>query len=57
MTNENKRVQMAFNVSKEVHTQVKILAALRNISISLWMARAINDRIAKETKYDEKPKE
>ena len=57
MTNENKRIQMAFNVSKEVHTQVKILAAIRNISINLWMARAINDRIAKETKYDEKPKE
>ena len=57
MTDKKDRVQMAFNVSREVHTQVKILAAIRNISINLWMARAITDRIAKETKYDDKPKE
>jgi predicted HicB family RNase H-like nuclease len=57
MTDKKKRFQMAFDVSKEIHTQVKVLAALRNISINNWMARAINDRIAKETKYDEKTKE
>lgn len=56
MTHEKKRIQMAFNVSQEVHTQVKILAAIRNISINNWMSRAIADRIAKETK-DDKPKE
>lgn len=52
-----KRKQMAFDVSLEIHTQIKILAAARNISINLWMARAIQDRIAKETKNDDKPKE
>ncbi len=57
MTEEKKRYQMAFDVSKEMHTQVKVLAAMRNISISCWIARAINDRIAKENRYDEKPKE
>jgi predicted HicB family RNase H-like nuclease len=54
---EKKRKQMAFDVSPEIHQKIKILAAMRNISINLWMARAINDRIAKENRYDEKPKE
>ncbi len=57
MTETKKRYQMAFDVNKEIHTQIKILAAIRNISVNSWMARAINDRIAKETKYDDKPKE
>ncbi len=50
MTDKKKRKQMAFDVSLEIHTQIKILAAARNISINLWMARAIQDRIVKETK-------
>ena len=57
MEDKKKRKQMAFDVSLEMHTQIKILAAIRNISINLWMARAIQDRIAKETKNDDKPKE
>ena len=57
MTEEKKRYQMAFDVSKEMHTQVKVSAAKRNISVSCWMARAINDRLAKENRYDEKLKE
>jgi predicted HicB family RNase H-like nuclease len=57
MTDKKKRTQMAFDINPEVHKQVKVLAAMRNISINLWVARAISDRIAKETKYDEKPKE
>lgn len=57
MTDTKKRKQMAFDIHPEIHQQVKILAAMRNISISCWMSRAINDRIAKETKYDDKPKE
>jgi len=52
MDTKKKRKQMAFDVSPELHQQVKILAARRNISINLWMARAIQERIAKETKYD-----
>ena len=52
MEDKNKRYQMAFDVSKEVHTEVKVSAALRNISISCWMSRAIHDRLQKENKYD-----
>jgi predicted HicB family RNase H-like nuclease len=54
MTEEKKRYQMAFDVSKEMHTHVKVLAAMRNISVSCWIARAITDRIIKENKYNEK---
>ena len=54
MTEKKKRVQMAFNISQEEHTQVKILAAIRNISMNLWISRAITERIAKETKHEEK---
>jgi predicted HicB family RNase H-like nuclease len=53
MENEKKkRTQMCFDVNPEVHKQIKVLAARRNISINLWMARAIHERIQKETKYD-----
>ena len=48
---------MAFDISPEMHQQVKVLAAMRNRSMNLWIARAINDRIAKENKYDDKSKE
>lgn len=57
MEDKKKRTQIAFDVNPEVHKQVKILAAIRNISMNLWIARAINDRILKETKYDDKQKE
>jgi predicted HicB family RNase H-like nuclease len=49
---KKRRKQMAFDISPEVHQTVKILAARRNISINLWMARAIQERIDRETKYD-----
>jgi len=52
-----KRFQMAFDISPEIHQKVKTLAAIRNISINLWMARAINDYIEEQTKYDDKSKE
>lgn len=57
MEDKKKRKQMAFDVTQEMHHQVKMLAAIRNISVSLWIARAIADRIAKEVKYDDKLKE
>jgi predicted HicB family RNase H-like nuclease len=52
MIEKKKRTQMAFDIQPEIHTQVKVLAAIRNISVSLWVTRAIKDRIVKETKYD-----
>ncbi len=57
MQDKKIRKQMTFDVSPEIHQQVKVLAAVRNISINLWMARAIQDRIAKETKNYEVVKE
>lgn len=57
MKQTKKRKQMAFDISPEVHQQVKTLSAMRNISMNLWIARAIHDRIAKETKHDQIPKE
>lgn len=52
MEHKNKRKQMAFDINPDIHQQIKVLAARRNISINLWMARAISDRIQKENKYD-----
>jgi len=57
MTEIKKRYQMAFDVSQEMHTQVKVLAALRNISISLWIQRAIIREINRQERNDERPKE
>ena len=57
MQDKKIRKQMTFDVSPEIHQQVKVLAAIRNISMNLWMARAIQDRIAKETKHYEIVKE
>lgn len=54
MTEKKKRTQMTFDINPEIHHQVKILAAIRNISANLWVERAIRDRIAKETQYDKK---
>ena len=56
MENNKKRKQLAFDISPEIHQQVKILAARRNISMNLWMMRAVMERIAKETKYDKEEK-
>ena len=54
MEEKKKRKQIAFDINPEIHHQVKMLALMRNISINLWIARAINDRIAKETQHDKK---
>ncbi len=43
------RKQISFDIDPEIHKQIKILATTRNVSINLWMMRAIADRIAKES--------
>lgn len=50
---EKKRKQIIFDVSEEVHRQIKIFAAMRNITMNRWMQKAINERIEKEIKYNE----
>ncbi|HEY5267744.1 MAG TPA: hypothetical protein VII94_01265 [Candidatus Saccharimonadales bacterium] len=53
MNNKKRRYQMAFDVSPEIHHQIKILSAHRNISMTLWMCRAIQERIARENRCDQ----
>lgn len=45
---QKKRKQFAFDIDPELHKEVKILAAQRNISINLWMTRAILARLYKD---------
>ena len=42
---EIKRKQLAFDITQEMHTEIKILAARRNITINQWMQRAVAERI------------
>jgi len=43
-----KRVQIAFDVDSELRAQIKIVAAKRNISMNLWLIRAIVTALSKE---------
>lgn len=43
-----KRKQIAFDVSQEIHKQIKLAAFLRNITMNNWLNRAIYDRLKKE---------
>lgn len=40
-----------FNLSKDLHAQIKSRAAYRNISMRKWIIRAIYDAIKKEDQY------
>jgi predicted HicB family RNase H-like nuclease len=42
------RKKVIFELPLELHTEVKVAAAKRNISMSLWIHRAILDKIKKE---------
>ncbi len=53
MTEKNKRYQMAFDISREMHTEIKVLAALRNISMNLFMQRALIREIDRQKRNDE----
>ena len=44
-----KRKQMAFDIDEETHKKVKELAFKKNISMNLWIHRAILEKIYKET--------
>lgn len=47
-----KRKQIAFDILPEIHKQVKMLALMRNISMNIWMKRAIINQIKKETREE-----
>ena len=44
-----------FRMNKEIHTEVKIRSAMRNISMGDWITQAIIQRIAVEHSYEEEP--
>lgn len=48
MEEVKKRKQVIFQVNQSLHNQIKALAAKRNISMSLWLHRAVLERIIKE---------
>jgi predicted HicB family RNase H-like nuclease len=49
---DKKRKQIAFEILPELHQQIKISAAKRNISMTLWMQRAIQASLKEEKLYD-----
>lgn len=53
MDENKKRKQIIFDINEDIHKQVKIFAAKRNITMARWMQKAINERLQKEIQYDE----
>jgi hypothetical protein len=49
---ERKRKQISFDVLPDLHQQVKLSATRRNISMTLWMHRAIQAFLKAEKLYD-----
>lgn len=52
MENKSKRKQMAFNIDIKLHQQIRIQAAKRNITMNLWIIRAIEEYLKKEIQFD-----
>jgi len=50
---KKKRTQMAFDINPELHQQVKILSAMRNISMNLWLHRAILREVNRQKRNKE----
>ena len=46
--------QFLFWLSRSMHTEVKIRAAHRNITMGHWIVQAIMQRIANEERFEEK---
>lgn len=49
-----KSVRFLFSMNSKMHQEVKIRAAMRNITMAKWICQAIATRIADERKYEEK---
>ena len=46
-----KRIQIAFDVPLELRQEIKVRAARRNISMNLWIMRAIYRALEKEDSF------
>jgi predicted transcriptional regulator len=44
--------KIIFELSQEMHTDIKVLAARHNVSMTLLIHRALIEYIKRETKYD-----
>lgn len=51
---ERKIKRVVLDVTIDLHAEIKILAARRNISMNNWLHRAIYERIAKEKREEVK---
>lgn len=47
-SDKKKRTQINFDIHPELHKEIKIRAARKNISMNLWIIRAIYSYIRKE---------
>jgi len=43
-----------FRIDEDLHKEIKIRSALRNVSMGHWIIQAIMERLAKEKRYEEK---
>lgn len=50
-------IKFLFRMEDEIHKEVKVRAAQRNVSMGHWITQAIVERIKKEQKYEAKLKE
>lgn len=46
------RKRFLLNIQEELHQEIKIRAAKKNISITTYIIRALYDRIKRETMYE-----
>jgi len=49
---EQKLKQVIIEMPEELHKEIKIRAAYRNMTMKAWIIRAILDAIAQEQKYE-----
>ncbi len=50
--NESKNKRLIIDIPAELHKDIKIRSATKNISIRTWVVRAIVQAIEKEKKYE-----
>lgn len=46
--------QLLTRIPKKLHAEIKARAALRNISITLYVTRILSKEVAREKRYDTK---
>ncbi len=48
MSEQKKRKQINFDIRPELHTAIKIQAIKKNMSMNLWITRAIYEQLKRE---------